>query len=823
MSKIYKDSFFICLLAITLIDIFVKQNGFVELFLAIVCSFIIYYLNRVHLFISKRIYFVLLFINIAVLAVTYTYKIYLLNILFLSYLIWNVITPKLIRFKALYEISVLVAFAGTYLASVSKYKLPIFILVFYPIYIFGVMNRDNIFAPTLKALKFILTNLMLSGALLVVFLYKTLGMSIAGSVLFTNIEKQGAVTAVYLPFIAVLLIWLATYLNILISMLFQRVSNTRHISSIDVTIFRKHALNYLLTLLLMFLLVLLLVFSVRQQLLPTINILFSPNFMFSILLLSGFYLLLLSILGRGISNILIITLTVITFLAEFIKIRYFGEPFYPWNFYLVKELWLIIKDYINVINVTVLAIVIILIIFALFKNARRIRRSLKPQLKIVLLPFALTLILTGTIILSSKDLSAQINIHKNSSLETEYILSNGVIVQNCFYLSNLSEYLDREPDKYSYSKMKQLDIKYRVSDISSSKTSIQPNIVMIMSESFWDVTQLKGITFNKDLTPNLRKYQKGELASPAIGGGTANVEFEALTGMSMFFLNQGAIPYNIYINSDVPSIASVLKNNGYNTIAMHPNVPTMYNRNNVYTRLGFDTFMDVSYFNYKEQAKGRHVSDDALIDKILGELDKSVGPKFIFAVTMQNHDPYVDKYKKEDLEIKADGEKLTDKDKNILSNYAQGIYDADKSIGKLIDSLSKSSNPTLVYYFGDHAPRIGSMQKYYDLYNELGSSHEYGESLENLKYFMTPLATWSNYAEMRTFDKIISPAHLSYEVLKDAEADFPNYFNILPKLEEKYPVLHLQIPDSIDKNSQLIKDYEMIQYDLLFGHKYYKK
>jgi phosphoglycerol transferase MdoB-like AlkP superfamily enzyme len=545
--------------------------------------------------------------------------------------------------------------------------------------------------------------------------------------------------------------------------------------------------------------------------------------MFSILLLSGLYLLLLALLGRGLSNILIITLAVILSIADFIKIRYFGEPFYPWDIFLVKEFFLIAKDYINAINVTALVIVVILIILAIFKNAGRIGRSLKPKLKIILIPFALMLILVSTFILNNKDLSAQINIHKTSSLETEDVLSNGVLVQNCFYLSNLNEYLDREPDKYSYSKMKQLDIKYRTSGKSSSKPSVQPNIIMIMSESFWDVTQLKGITFNKDLTPNLRKYQKGELASPAIGGGTANVEFEALTGMSMFFLNPGAIPYNIYINSDTLSIASALKSNGYKTIAIHPNVPTMYNRNSVYKRLGFDTFMDVSYFNYKEQAKGRHVSDDALIDKILGELDKSTDPSFIFAVTMQNHDPYIDKYKKEDLEIKADGQNLTDKDQNILSNYGQGIYDADKSLGKLINSLSKNSKPTLVYYFGDHAPRIGSLQEYYNLYDQLGSSNKYSESLGDLKYYMTPLATWSNYSEMRTFDKIISPAHLSYQVLNDAKAEHPNYFNILPQLEKKYPILHIQDAGKINKNDQLIKDYEMIQYDLLFGHSYYKK
>jgi hypothetical protein len=96
------------------------------------------------------------------------------------------------------------------------------------------------------------------------------------------------------------------------------------------------------------------------------------------------------------------------------------------------------------------------------------------------------------------------------------------------------------------------------------------------------------------------------------------------------------------------------------------------------------------------------------------------------------------------------------------------------------------------------------------------------QNLEKLKYYTTPFAAWSNYKEIDSFSEIVSPSHIAYKILQDSGVKYPNYFNILPKLEENFPVLHQQTINTVDNNNQLIKDYRLIQYDLLFGNKYLK-
>jgi len=361
-----------------------------------------------------------------------------------------------------------------------------------------------------------------------------------------------------------------------------------------------------------------------------------------------------------------------------------------------------------------------------------------------------------------------------------------------------------------------------VQTVSASKTSSaeKPNIVVIMSESFWDITKLNGISFSKDIAKNVHLYQKGELAPPVIGGGTSNTEFEALTGLSMSFMSPGIIAYNAYLRTETPSIASVFNSNGYNTTAIHPNSGWFYNRDKVYDYFGFNKFWDVTNFDMETETKGPHISDDALANKILSTIDSSDKPSFVFAVSMENHDPFDNKYTKFDVTTRSD--QLNTSQKEIVSGYAQGLYDADQSLGKLIDALSKSKKPTLLYFFGDHAPRLGSLDDYYKIYDKLGTKEklEKEQGLGELKYYTTPLVTWSNYKEMRTFSSVISPAHIGYEILKDAGVKYPDYFNILPQLEATYPIMHLKNIDKVDSNNQLVKDYRLIQYDLLFGKKY---
>ncbi len=812
---------------ISTIDIFYNGNGFTQLILALVSSYVVFNMPNIPDKLKAIPYskIILLAINVVVLVLTFNHKVLLINMLLLSYLIWSFITTLLIKYKSFLPVTFLLAFVSVYAASFLPFSIPLFIVVFYPVYSLGTLTHKKNIIKTRKIWLFGLFNLAASAMLLVLFLYKSLGQTILGSILFTNTVKLGTVTAMYLPFIALSLGWFAASGNFIFRMLTSKFEKGNNV--FDLSNYYRAVFNLISFSAVVVVTTFLCEFTIRQEFKSTIIDMLHPNIMFNMLVLAGLYLCLITVLGKGISNVLIAVTAVFLSIANFIKFTYFDEPFYPWDVYMIKNLIGICKEYLSIPIVAAVVIVILGALFLLVKYRRNVGRYLKPKINFVLIPFALCLFLLNANVLTDHSLSVQIGIERSWYIGKLEILANGMYAQNYFYLTDLDKYLNPEPEGYNEDTMQAISEKYQNAGdeavaASTAVSDEKPNVIAIMSESYWDLTRLNGLEFSKDVAENVHKYQKGELAPPAIGGGTANTEFEALTGMSLYFMGPGIIAYNAYLRTETPSIASVFRNNGYSTTAIHPNGGWFYNRDKVYNHFGFDKFYDVESFDMKTQTKGPHISDYALVDKILDTLNSSDKPAFIFAVSMENHDPFDNKYTSFDVNVESD--KLNETEKNIVNGYAQGLYDADQSLGKLIDTLSKSNKPTIVYFFGDHAPRLGSLNDYYNIYDRLGAKEtsENRQGIGELKYYTTPLVTWSNFKEMRTFPKIVSPAHLSYEMLKDAGVKFPSYFNIMPKLEEKYPIMHLKNMDIVDADSELVTDYRLIQYDLLFGNKYLK-
>jgi phosphoglycerol transferase MdoB-like AlkP superfamily enzyme len=823
--KIISNKLIIIILAviISLVDIFNNGNGFLQLVLAISSSIIVFYMSHLSFKLKKIPFIVLLLANIVLLCLTFNSRVLLINMLLLSYLIWSIVTPRLLGYKLFFPLTFIIVFISVYAASFAKFSIPLFILIFYPVYVLGVIAHRHNMLKTKRVWLFGFFNLLFSAILLVIFMYKSLGNSILGSILFLNFDKLGTLTAVYLPFLAIFLTWFTASFNLLFYMLFSKFEKDK--PTFDLTLFIKPVYNFISFFAVVTIATFICEFSLRLSIFATIKDMLHPNIIFNILVLCGIYLCLISIIGKGISNIIITILTIFLTVANYIKMTYFGEPFYPWDMYLVNNLVGISKEYINLTIIITVVVAFVLSVLLLIRFRSNLAKYFKPKVSLILLPFAVLLFLLNANVLMHNPLSSKIGIEKSWYIGKIEILANGMFAQNYFYLKDLNKYLNPKPEGYSKEKMLTINKKYETTAaqaVSASTTSSaqKPNIVVIMSESYWDITKLNGIKFSKDIAENVHKYQKGELAPPAIGGGTANTEFEALTGMSMSFMSPGIIAYNAYLRTDTPSIASVFNSNGYNTTAIHPNSGWFYNRDKVYDYFGFETFLDVASFDMKTESKGPHISDDALVNKIVDTLNSSDKPSFVFAVSMENHDPFDNKYDTFDVTTQSD--KLDASQKDIVSGYAQGIYDADQSLGKLIAALRNSKKHTLLYFFGDHAPRLGSLDDYYKIYDKLGTKEnpEQEKGLGVLKYYTTPLVTWSNYKEMRTFSSVISPSHVGYEILKDAGVRYPDYFNILPQLETTFPIMHLKNIDKIDANNELVKDYRLIQYDLLFGKKY---
>ncbi|RVC19245.1 LTA synthase family protein, partial [Mesorhizobium sp. M7A.F.Ca.AU.002.02.1.1] len=176
-------------------------------------------------------------------------------------------------------------------------------------------------------------------------------------------------------------------------------------------------------------------------------------------------------------------------------------------------------------------------------------------------------------------------------------------------------------------------------DVTASVPAEKPDIIIVMSESFWDPTKLPGVTITPDPIPNVRALRSGSMFSPEFGGMTANIEFEALTGFSNAFLPAGSIPYQQYVRTPTPSLATFLKSQGYRARAIHPGTNWFWNRGAVYADFGFNDFKSEETLP-PMQKRGPLASDAAMTDEIISEADASEEPVFFFAVSLQNHGPY---------------------------------------------------------------------------------------------------------------------------------------------------------------------------------------
>ncbi len=351
----------------------------------------------------------------------------------------------------------------------------------------------------------------------------------------------------------------------------------------------------------------------------------------------------------------------------------------------------------------------------------------------------------------------------------------------------------------------------------------RPDIIMVMSESFWDPTLLPGTTITPDPMPTVRSVRSGSMFSPEFGGMTANVEFEALTGFSNAFLPYGSIPYQQYVRGPVPSLASFFRAEGYETTAIHPFEGWFWNREHVYESFGFDRFLSIEKLP-PMTSRGLLVSDDSLTDEIIRRADATDRPFFTFAVSLQGHGPYEpNRYLNPQVKVQSVASFRTSQS---IQSFAEGIADADRSLKRLMDWAEKRDRHTLIVFFGDHLPPLNKG------YTETGFLKEpvpdRREPPEALALHReTPLVIWSNRSgEMKDVGSI-SPSLIPLKLFQLAGIEHPYYTGFLGRVDARYSVVerHLLVsqngstPDwSREKKiDPLINDFRLLQYDAIFG------
>ncbi|MBO0446360.1 sulfatase-like hydrolase/transferase [Enterococcus ureilyticus] len=391
------------------------------------------------------------------------------------------------------------------------------------------------------------------------------------------------------------------------------------------------------------------------------------------------------------------------------------------------------------------------------------------------------------------------------------------------FLYNLKVEAMNEPENYSKKTIEEITDKYtkKAQKINESLEEEQPNIIFVMSESFSDPQNLSGITVNKDPLKEYNAIAKttysGQMLSQNYGGGTANIEFEALTSFSMELFNaQLTTPYTMLIPKmeTIPSIVSLLKNQEYQATAIHPYNTSMYKRKDVYNTFGFDRFISEDTMNYKEKIENNpYISDESAYQEVLDLLKDEKKPQFVHLVTMQTHMPYSDKYVTTDYSSKSQG------NKKAIDSYMQDVAYSSEALKQFTTALNDVKRRTLVVFWGDHLPSIYSDEIKAD--NDEVTMHE----TEFLMYDNQQKLSAKN-----THDALSSPFYFAPTLFEQSGMQMTGFYQLLTELEKQVPAFEKgfyykdkQWSKTLKLNrtqEELYDDYRQIQYDIVSGESY---
>lgn len=403
---------------------------------------------------------------------------------------------------------------------------------------------------------------------------------------------------------------------------------------------------------------------------------------------------------------------------------------------------------------------------------------------------------------------------------------NGYVLN--FVLSARDSFVSA-PEGYSLEVIHQLEKEYGQTEENPIGETLEekPTIIVVMNESFADLSVIGEMETNAPLTPFMDSLQentvKGYALSSVFGAKTPNSEWEFMTGSSMAFLPSGSVVYQQYLNDTPTSIVSTLKNEGYTCVAMHPYYDTGWSRNLVYPKLGFEETYFLDDFDQNNLIR-KYVSDRDLYQKII-ERYESRGRNedlFIMSITMQNHGGYTTTYENFEEHYYKTGRSYTD-----ANQYFSLVKESDDALAELITYFSMVEEPVEIVFFGDHQPSLNG--KFYTLLNGKGLS---GLTLEQLQDLYTvPFFIWTNYDTPEETIDMTSLNYLSTMALERAGMELPAYHQFMKDMMEVVPAInsrgyyslekgrYLHVEDALGEEFLWISKYASLQYNSLFDDK----
>ena len=412
-----------------------------------------------------------------------------------------------------------------------------------------------------------------------------------------------------------------------------------------------------------------------------------------------------------------------------------------------------------------------------------------------------------------------------------------------------------KPDDYSEETMKQVAARYEKAakkiNAKRSANMTDSTVIYVLSESFSDPSRVPGLKVNKDSIPNIRKIKQnttsGLMLSSGYGGGTANLEYMGLSGLSMAnFDSSLTSPYQQLVPSEhwTPTI-NQMWGASKNSIGLHPYESSMYSRATNYKKFGFSHFYTLTgpdVISHQDKIDDSpYVSDEATYQSTLEEVRKTKSNQFLQVITMQNHMPYHDWYKHNDFKASSTtGKPLKDDEKESIETYQKGASLTDGATAGFLSELDKLDKPVTVVFYGDHLPGI---------YSSASADDDNSLALHQTDYFI-----WSNKASGTQGNKIdnaeySSPNFFVAQAAEHMDAKVSPYLAFLTEMHSKISAMEPPVVNNIQgwdripegqniylnskgepmaeddfdaETKQLLADYRLIQYDITTGKNYLK-
>lgn len=543
---------------------------------------------------------------------------------------------------------------------------------------------------------------------------------------------------------------------------------------------------------------------------------------------------------------IMLSLSVLISIVGYEKMSLRSEGLLPSDFLMLKSIGKILSM-INIKTILLFLVIIILIIilsyFILRKSDIRIKRN-----------FRIGIILISLFIFwGIGNFNQKSSIFHKPGLVLNKVVNNnpmyfdpiGAVYRNGLilnFINNFNVETMERPINYSKATVNRIVKKYQLKSkkINESRYKNDQIVIFILSESFSNPADVPEVSLNKNPIPYTESLIKngvgGKMLSDGLGGGTANMEYQSLTGLSLGnFSATLPTPYTQLVIKQkyVNSITKLFDS----SLAIHPYYGNLYNRTTVFKKMGFNKF-DYLGHNYPKKyietiGKNPYVSDISSYKYLLSNIksDKKIRNQFIQLSTMQNHMPYDKKYS--DNFFKVNG-KFSNNEKSEIKNYSYGINKTDEANEFLIEKLKKIKRDVAVVFYGDHLP---------GLYQHV-NLNKHGVVMHETPYFI-----WSNHNKLnKTYhDGIVGTYSFPSRIFQSVGIKIPPFYALLQDVDKNLPIIGSKISNAnfdpnfplgnrnlVDiksnkiisskrlnkKQKKLLNDYEIIQYDLTVGKHY---